>query len=120
MMEIGPWRVDGNGGFNTIEGGWEEYTTMVYSECYSSAGISASFMFAVVDQPAGTGFSYTSTDNYIHDLNDVRSVHPAYRLPLTPLQASDQFIEFLRNFYSVFPEYKTMDVRLLHLLTPPE
>lgn len=34
MMEIGPWRVDGNGGFKTIEGGWEEYTTMVYSECY--------------------------------------------------------------------------------------
>jgi carboxypeptidase D len=32
MMEIGPWRVDGNGGFKTIEGGWEEYTTMVYGE----------------------------------------------------------------------------------------
>ena len=27
-------------------------------------------------------------------------------------------MEFLRNFYSVFPEYKTTDVRLLHLLTP--
>jgi hypothetical protein len=27
-------------------------------------------------------------------------------------------MEFLRNFYSVFPEYRTMDVRLLHLLTP--
>ncbi|KAI0307074.1 carboxypeptidase KEX1 [Multifurca ochricompacta] len=76
MMEVGPWRVDGNGGFKTIEGGWEEYTTMVY-----------------VDQPAGTGFSYTSTDRYAHDLNE----------------ASDQFIQFLRNFYSVFPEYKTMD-----------
>ncbi|KAI9467108.1 alpha/beta-hydrolase [Lactarius psammicola] len=76
MMEIGPWRVDGNGGFKTIEGGWEEYTTMVY-----------------VDQPAGTGFSYTSTDRYAHDLNE----------------ASDQFMQFLRNFYSVFPEYRTMD-----------
>ena len=86
----------------------------------SSAGISASLMFPVVDQPAGTGFSYASTDSYIHDLNAVCSVHPAFRLLLTPLQASDQFIEFLRNFYSVFPEYKTMDVRLLHLLTPPE
>jgi hypothetical protein len=32
MMEVGPWRVDGNGGFKVIEGGWEEYTTMVYSE----------------------------------------------------------------------------------------
>jgi carboxypeptidase D len=33
MMEIGPWRVDGKGGFNVVEGGWEEYTTMVYGEC---------------------------------------------------------------------------------------
>jgi hypothetical protein len=47
--------------------------------------------------------------------------HPVFHLhSLTPLQASDQFIEFLRNFYSVFPEYKTMDVRLPRLLTPPE
>jgi carboxypeptidase D len=62
----------------------------------TSAGMSASFTFAIVDQPAGTGFSYASTDRYVHDLNE----------------ASDQFIEFLRNFYSVFPEYKTMDTYL--------
>lgn len=30
MMEVGPWRMDGKGGFKTMEGGWEEYTTMVY------------------------------------------------------------------------------------------
>lgn len=30
MMEVGPWRVDGQGGLKTVEGGWEEYTTMVY------------------------------------------------------------------------------------------
>jgi len=76
MMEVGPWRVDGNGGFKVVEGGWEEYTTMVY-----------------VDQPAGTGFSYTSTDRYAHGL----------------VEATEQFLEFLRNFYSVFPEYRTMD-----------
>ncbi|KAI0268162.1 alpha/beta-hydrolase [Gloeopeniophorella convolvens] len=76
MMEIGPWRVDGTGGFKTIEGGWEEYTTMVY-----------------IDQPAGTGYSYTSTDRYAHELSE----------------AADQFIQFLRNFYLVFPEYQTMD-----------
>ena len=29
-MEVGPWRVDGQGGLKTVEGGWEEYTTMVY------------------------------------------------------------------------------------------
>ncbi len=32
MIEIGPWRVDGKGGLKVVEGGWEEYTTMVYSE----------------------------------------------------------------------------------------
>ncbi|KAF5393141.1 hypothetical protein D9757_001118 [Collybiopsis confluens] len=79
MMEVGPWRMDGKGGFKVAEGGWEEYATMVY-----------------VDQPAGTGFSYTSTDKYIHTLE----------------QASDQFIEFLRNFYKIFPEYKRMDTYL--------
>ena len=35
-MEVGPWRVDGKGGFNVIKGGWEEYTTMVYGERWLS------------------------------------------------------------------------------------
>lgn len=30
MMEIGPFKVDGQGGLKIVEGGWEEYTTMVY------------------------------------------------------------------------------------------
>lgn len=30
MMEVGPWRMDGKGGFNVTDGGWEEYTTMIY------------------------------------------------------------------------------------------
>ncbi|EIN10934.1 alpha/beta-hydrolase [Punctularia strigosozonata HHB-11173 SS5] len=79
MMEVGPWRVDGKGGLKTQEGGWEEYANVVY-----------------VDQPAGTGFSYTSTDKYVHELTEAR----------------DQFIIFLRNFYHVFPEYKGMDTYL--------
>jgi carboxypeptidase C (cathepsin A) len=33
MMEVGPWRMDGKGGFKTMEGGWEEYTTMIYGTC---------------------------------------------------------------------------------------
>ncbi|KAJ7784094.1 Alpha/Beta hydrolase protein [Mycena metata] len=79
MMEVGPWRMDGKGGFKVAEGGWEEYTTMVY-----------------VDQPAGTGFSYTSTDKYVHTLDE----------------AANQLLEFMRNFYKVFPEYKHMDTFL--------
>jgi hypothetical protein len=35
MMEVGPWRMDENAQLNTQEGGWEEYTNIVY-------GVSAS------------------------------------------------------------------------------
>ncbi|KAI5893580.1 alpha/beta-hydrolase [Schizophyllum commune H4-8] len=76
MMENGPWRVDGNGGLKVADGGWEEYTTMVY-----------------VDQPAGTGFSYTATNHYVQTLEE----------------ASQQLLVFLHNFYDVFPEYKSME-----------
>ncbi|KAG2143613.1 alpha beta-hydrolase [Suillus clintonianus] len=79
MMEVGPWRIDGEGGLKTVQGGWEEYTTMVY-----------------VDQPAGTGLSYTSTNHYVHGLQ----------------QTTDQLMEFLRTFYKVFPEYETVDTYL--------
>ncbi|KAH7926806.1 alpha beta-hydrolase [Leucogyrophana mollusca] len=79
MMEIGPWRVDGQGGLKTVQGGWEEYTTMVY-----------------VDQPAGTGLSYTSTNHYVHTLEE----------------ATEHVIQFLRTFYQVFPEYRSVDTYL--------
>ncbi|KAI0660702.1 alpha/beta-hydrolase [Cubamyces menziesii] len=76
MMEIGPWRVDGKGGLKTVQGGWEEYATVVF-----------------VDQPAGTGFSYAPSNRYDHELPE----------------ASAHFVEFLRNFYKVFPEYENVD-----------
>ncbi|KLO08516.1 KEX1 protein [Schizopora paradoxa] len=76
MMETGPFRVDGKGGLRMIDGGWEEYTNMVF-----------------VDQPAGTGFSYVSTDRFVHDIKT----------------GAQQVVEFMRNFYKIFPEYKSMD-----------
>ncbi|KAH7887403.1 alpha beta-hydrolase [Phlebopus sp. FC_14] len=79
MMEVGPWRVDGEGGLKTVEGGWEEYMTMVY-----------------VDQPAGTGLSYTSTNHYVHTLEE----------------ATQHVIQFMRTFYQVFPEYLSIDTYL--------
>ncbi|KIM46518.1 hypothetical protein M413DRAFT_24234 [Hebeloma cylindrosporum] len=81
MMEVGPWRWVGKSDhdFYVKEGGWEEYTTMVF-----------------VDQPAGTGFSYTSTDNYVKTM-DIAQQH---------------ILEFLKNFYKVFPEYKNVDTYL--------
>ncbi len=30
MMEVGPWRVDGQGGLKMITGGWDEYANIVF------------------------------------------------------------------------------------------
>jgi carboxypeptidase D len=49
-----------------------------------------------VDQPAGTGFSYASSDKYVHELTD----------------AAQQFLIFLNHFYKVFPELQTVDTFL--------
>lgn len=38
MMESGPFRKDGNGGLKTIDGGWEEYTNMVFGELFRTGG----------------------------------------------------------------------------------
>ncbi|KAG6850190.1 hypothetical protein H0H93_016618 [Arthromyces matolae] len=92
MMEVGPWRMDGKGGFKVQEGGWEEYTTMVYG-VFPFAPAKMLIKIMPVDQPAGTGYSYTGTDRYVHTMEE----------------ASTQFLEFLRNFYKVFPEYKNVD-----------
>jgi len=29
-MEVGPWRMDQNSHLQATEGGWEEYTNMIY------------------------------------------------------------------------------------------
>lgn len=70
MMEVGPWRTNGKGGFQFQEGGWEEYTTMVFSTRLTLQAL-AKTNTLLVDQPAGTGFSYTSTDNYVHTMDEV-------------------------------------------------
>jgi carboxypeptidase D len=76
MMEVGPWRWDGKSeqDFWVKSGGWDEYTTVVYGQ-FSTMGISSLLTSCVnkVDQPAGTGFSYTSTDRYVHTIDIVSS-----------------------------------------------
>lgn len=69
LMEAGPFRIDGKGGLKVTDGGWDEYTTMVFSE-FVRTYLEVSNQ-ALVDQPVGTGLSYTSTDNYVHELDDV-------------------------------------------------
>jgi hypothetical protein len=66
-------------------------TVRIVSVC----GLCRSFRRAV-DQPAGTGYSYTSTDKYVHELTD----------------AAGQLLQFLDRFYAVFPELRTADTYL--------
>lgn len=47
----------------------------------------------LVDQPAGTGYSYVSKGKYVKSGED----------------AAKHVVTFLRNFYEVFPEYSKMD-----------
>lgn len=48
---------------------------------------------SLVDQPAGTGYSYVSKGKYVKSGED----------------AARHVVTFLRNFYDVFPEYEKMD-----------
>ena len=55
MMEVGPWRMDGKGGFRVKEGGWEEYTTMVYSPSHSfyTLDLASHLSFSQLTSPPG-------------------------------------------------------------------
>lgn len=52
MMEVGPYRVDGQN-LRLQNGSWDEYANLLF-----------------VDQPVGTGFSYVDTDSYLHELDE--------------------------------------------------
>jgi carboxypeptidase D len=72
MMEVGPWVMEPDGsGLRTREGGWEEYTTMVYSASSIKIHGFLTKLTLTVDQPAGTGYSYTSTNRYVQELTEV-------------------------------------------------
>ncbi|BGP36210.1 Cell death protease [Rhodotorula kratochvilovae] len=49
-----------------------------------------------IDQPVGTGYSYMATDSYVHELPE----------------AANHMIEFLVNFYKIFPEFRNHDTYL--------
>ena len=92
---------------------------LLYTVSFPRWRILPSFLIVnKVDQPAGTGFSYASTDRYVHTIDTVGSstfARCVVRLNLL-LQAQQQLMEFLKNFYDVFPQYKTMDVRVFLLV----
>lgn len=127
-MEIGPWRMDGKGGLKLIEGGWDEYAHVLFRSWHltvtSFQTLNLIISILAVDQPVGTGYSYGSTDGYVHDLDQVSFAlsKPRRRSSsFRPIQVSVQVNKFLQNFYDVFPEMALIDVRpsTLHLCTPP-
>ncbi|KAL9941016.1 hypothetical protein V8E36_000504 [Tilletia maclaganii] len=76
MMEIGPWkcRQDNEGELEWAAPGssWNEYADVIY-----------------LDQPVGTGFSYTDSNGYVTSL----------------AQAADEVVYFLKQLVQIFPEY---------------
>lgn len=69
-----------------------ERTVLLVFPC--RVGTVAYLYVALVDQPAGTGYSYINTNSYVHELD----------------AAAEYVVEFLRKFYLIFPEFETMDV----------
>jgi hypothetical protein len=47
-----------------------------------------------VDNPVGTGFSYVDSDSYLHELDEMAA----------------QFMIFLKEFFTIFPEFEEDDV----------
>ncbi|SCZ90680.1 BZ3500_MvSof-1268-A1-R1_Chr1-3g02143 [Microbotryum saponariae] len=81
MMEVGPLRLEpgSKGTLKEIDSAWNEYANVVF-----------------VDQPAGTGYSYVSTNKYVHEMDE----------------AANHVVEFMTRFYTVFPEFQRHDTYL--------
>jgi carboxypeptidase D len=77
LLEAGPFRVNADHKVEYNNGSWHKLSDLVF-----------------VDQPAGTGFSYTK--NYRHDLDEI---------------ASD-FMVFLSKYFEIFPETKSHKIYL--------
>ncbi|ATY59963.1 pheromone processing carboxypeptidase [Cordyceps militaris] len=77
LMEIGPYRVKDKNTLVVNNGSWNEFANLLF-----------------VDNPVGTGFSYTNTDSYVHELTEMAS----------------QFVQFLEKFFAIFPEYSHDDI----------
>ena len=106
LMEIGPFRTvpasktaSGEVELELVDGGWEEFGTVIFGEpCFLNSQSDQDELIMeyniTVDQPPGTGYSVVPTNGYLHELD----------------QASAHLVEFLGNFYSIFPELRSQDV----------
>uniref|UniRef100_A0A060T255 Pheromone-processing carboxypeptidase KEX1 n=1 Tax=Blastobotrys adeninivorans TaxID=409370 RepID=A0A060T255_BLAAD len=77
LMEIGPFRVKDKDTLEENPNSWHEYADLVF-----------------VDQPAGVGFSTSSSDAYVHTLGE----------------AADELLNFLDRFFAIFPEKLGSDI----------
>ncbi|KAI5955968.1 hypothetical protein KGF57_003453 [Candida theae] len=79
LLESGPFRIDKSQNVVMNNGSWHKASDIVY-----------------VDQPAGTGFSYTDQGKYVHELYDM----------------AFYFIKFMEKYYEVYPEELDNDIYL--------
>lgn len=77
LMEVGPYRLKNDHELEYNPGRWDEFANMLF-----------------VDNPVGTGFSYVSTDSYLHELDEMAA----------------QFIVFMEKFFEMLPEFELDDV----------
>lgn len=77
LMELGPYRVKEDGTLRYNEGSWDEFANLLF-----------------VDNPVGTGFSYTNTDGYISELQ----------------QMADEFLTFMEKWFTLFPQFEIDDL----------
>ncbi|RPA81850.1 alpha/beta-hydrolase [Ascobolus immersus RN42] len=77
LMEVGPYSLTGELSFKVNPGAWNEKANLLF-----------------VDQPVGTGFSYTEGSRYLHELDEM----------------STHFIAFLTGFFQSFPELEKSEI----------
>ncbi|KAL4801225.1 pheromone-processing carboxypeptidase kex1 [Aspergillus unguis] len=77
MMEVGPYRLVDNATLEYNEGSWDEFANLLF-----------------VDQPVGTGFSYTDTNSYVRELDEMAA----------------HFVTFMEKWFALFPEYERDDI----------
>lgn len=79
LLESGPFRIDESHKVVMNNGSWHKASDIIY-----------------VDQPAGTGFSYTDQGKYVHELYDM----------------AFYFIKFMEKYYEIFPDELGNDIYL--------
>nr|CAG8504938.1 14225_t:CDS:10 [Entrophospora candida] len=79
FLESGPWRMNSDQTLNSTSSSWNEYANVLY-----------------VDQPAGTGFSFADSNNYLTNITQIPT----------------QFLLFLDKFFEIFPEFSQDEVYL--------